>query len=71
MGDKFGRRSMLFAGGTIMILGAAILGSSINIPQLIASRIITGIGNGMNSSTGLVYFSECALSSHRGGLLTL
>ncbi|KAK4617914.1 hypothetical protein CLAFUW4_12568 [Fulvia fulva] len=47
MGDKFGRRSMLFAGGTIMILGAAILGSSINIPQLIASRIITGIGNAL------------------------
>ena len=71
VGEKFGRRSMLIAGGTIMVFGAAILGASINIPQLIAGRIITGIGNGMNSSTGPVYLSECAPSSYRGALFTL
>lgn len=71
VGERFGRRSMLMLGGCIMIIGAIILGSSINVAQLIAGRIITGIGNGMNSSTAPVYLSECAPATYRGALLTL
>ncbi|PPJ56926.1 hypothetical protein CBER1_02242 [Cercospora berteroae] len=71
VGEKLGRRTMLLAGGSIMIVGAVILGTSINVAQLIAGRIITGVGNGMNSSTAPVYLSECAPSSYRGMLLTL
>ncbi|KAM3424132.1 hypothetical protein BST61_g11322 [Cercospora zeina] len=63
--------TMLLAGGSIMIVGAVVLGTSINVAQLIAGRIITGVGNGMNSSTAPVYLSECAPSSYRGMLLTL
>lgn len=32
---------------------------------------MTGIGNGMNSSTAPVYQSECAPAAYRGALLTL
>ena len=71
VGERFGRRTMLMAGGSIMVIGAVILGSSYNIAQLIAGRIITGIGNGMNSSTAPVYLTECAPASYRGALLTL
>jgi MFS family permease len=71
VGEHFGRRIMLIAGGSIMIGGAAILGSSYSIAQLIAGRIITGVGNGMNSSTAPVYLTECAPASYRGALLTL
>jgi len=71
IGESFGRRTMLMAGGTIMIIGAAILASSTTVAQLIVGRIVTGLGNGMNSSTAPVYLSECSPASIRGALLTL
>ena len=71
IGERYGRRSMLMTGGTIMIIGTAILASSFTVAQLIAGRIITGVGNGMNSSTAPIYQSECAPASIRGALLTL
>lgn len=71
IGERFGRRTMLITGGAIMIIGAALLGSSYSIAQLIVGRIVTGIGNGMNSSTAPVYLTECAPASYRGALLTL
>ena len=46
VGERLGRRTMLMMGGMIMIVGAAILASSYTVAQLIAGRIITGIGNG-------------------------
>lgn len=69
--ERFGRRTMLIAGGSIMIVGAAILASSYTVAQLIVGRIVTGIGNGMNSSTAPVYQSECSPAAIRGALLTL
>ncbi|KAJ5354927.1 hypothetical protein N7541_005971 [Penicillium brevicompactum] len=58
-------------GGIIMILGTIILASSTTVAQLIVGRIVTGVGNGMNSSTAPVYQSEVAPSEIRGTLLTL
>lgn len=71
IGEKYGRRTMLLTGGTIMIIGAAILTTSFTIPQLLVGRIVTGFGNGMNSSTAPVYQSECSPANIRGALLTL
>jgi MFS family permease len=70
-GERFGRRTMLMAGGSIMIVGTVMLGSSYSIAQIIAGRVVIGIGNGMNSSTAPVYLTECAPASYRGALLTL
>ncbi|KAI8249154.1 Sugar transporter STL1 [Colletotrichum sp. SAR 10_77] len=71
IGERLGRRSMLMSGATIMIIGSILLGASENLATLLAGRIITGIGNGMNSSTAPVFLSECAPASIRGALLTL
>lgn len=71
VGERFGRRTMLIVGGTVMIIGAAILGTSFTVAQLIVGRIVTGFGNGMNSSTAPVYQSECSPANIRGALLTL
>ncbi|KAK7741850.1 hypothetical protein SLS53_004917 [Cytospora paraplurivora] len=71
LGERFGRRTMLITGGIIMIIGSALLGSSYTIAQLLVGRIVTGFGNGMNSSTAPVYQSECSPASIRGALLTL
>lgn len=70
IGERYGRRSMLMAGGSIMVVGTIILASSDTVAQLITGRIVTGIGNGMNSSTAPVYQSECSPASCRGALLT-
>ncbi|PYI33431.1 general substrate transporter [Aspergillus indologenus CBS 114.80] len=71
VGEKYGRRTMLLTGATIMIIGSALLASSYSIAQLLVGRIVTGIGNGMNSSTAPVFQSECSPASYRGALLTL
>ncbi|OJJ08583.1 hypothetical protein ASPVEDRAFT_89794 [Aspergillus versicolor CBS 583.65] len=71
VGERLGRRTMLINGGGIMIVGAIILATSETVAQLIVGRIVTGIGNGMNSSTAPVYQSECAPAAYRGALLTL
>ncbi|KAL2833959.1 general substrate transporter [Aspergillus pseudoustus] len=71
VGERFGRRTMLINGGGIMIIGSVILATSETVAQLIVGRIVTGIGNGMNSSTAPVYQSECAPARYRGALLTL
>ncbi|PYH95705.1 general substrate transporter [Aspergillus ellipticus CBS 707.79] len=71
IGEKMGRRTMLITGGTIMIIGSALLASSFSLAQLLVGRIVTGIGNGMNSSTAPVFQSECSPAEYRGALLTL
>lgn len=49
IGERLGRRTMFMMGGSIMIVGAAILASSTTIAQLLVGRIVTGVGDGMNS----------------------
>lgn len=71
LGDKLGRRKMIVLGCIIMTIGAIIQCASYSVGQLIAGRIITGIGNGMNTSTVPVWQSECAKPEKRGKLVML
>lgn len=43
IGERYGRRWMLMAGGIIMIIGTIILASSNTVAQLIVGRIVTGV----------------------------
>jgi MFS family permease len=70
IGHKYGRRKMIIAGGSIMIIGTIILGSSYTVPQFLVGRIVTGLGNGINSSTVPAYQSELARPAQRGMLLS-
>jgi MFS family permease len=70
VGHMFGRRKMIIAGGSIMIIGTIILGSSYTVAQFLVGRIVTGIGNGINSSTVPAYQSELARPEKRGMLLS-
>lgn len=69
-GHRFGRKKMIIAGGSIMIIGTIILGSSYSVAQFLVGRIVTGLGNGINSSTVPTYQSEMANSKNRGRLLS-
>jgi sugar porter (SP) family MFS transporter len=62
---------MILAGGSVMIIGTILLGSSSTLAQLLTGRIVTGIGNGFNSSTIPMYQSEMCPPENRGVLLSL
>lgn len=68
-GDKLGRRRAIVIGASIMLVGASIQTASFSLAQLIVGRIVTGVGNGMNTSTIPVYQSEMAPAKIRGFLV--
>ncbi|KAL4890581.1 general substrate transporter [Aspergillus ambiguus] len=74
-GDKTGRRWMIFSGAIVMIIGVIIQVTSFvgHIPllQFFFGRVITGIGNGMNTSTIPTYQAECSKTSNRGLLICI
>ncbi|KAF1353139.1 general substrate transporter [Delphinella strobiligena] len=69
VGEHFGRKKMIIAGGTIMIIGTVLLSTSYGRAQFYVGRIVTGLGNGINSSNVPAYQSELARPKHRGALL--
>lgn len=74
-GDNLGRRRAMMTGGFIMILGviiqiSAVKGSKATV-QFIIGRTITGIGNGMNTSTIPTYQAECSRTANRGLLICI
>lgn len=75
VGDWLGRRKMVIAGAVIMIIGVIIQVTAFvgHIPllQFIFGRVITGIGNGMNTSTIPTYQAECSKTSNRGLLICI
>jgi MFS family permease len=66
-----GRRRMIFLGSAIMIVGAVLQTSAFNLGQLIAGRVITGFGNGMNTSTVPTWASETSKSHKRGKMVMI
>lgn len=53
--DYYGRRMVLFIGGLLATLGAALQGGAVNIAMLIAGRCIAGLAIGQMSATIPVY----------------
>ncbi|OJJ79126.1 sugar porter family MFS transporter [Aspergillus glaucus CBS 516.65] len=70
-GNQLGRKRVIILGCVIMTIGGAIQASTYGAGQLIAGRIISGIGNGMNTSTVPVYISETSRSAVRGRSLAI
>lgn len=68
-GDAMGRRTSIAIGATIMTVGAVIMTASFGIAQFTVGRIITGIGNGMNTSTIPMWQSELSKAHNRGMLV--
>lgn len=65
MGEYLGRRRAIFLGCTVLIIRAAIQTSSYGILQLIVGRIVTALGNGINTSTIPVWHSETTTAKAR------
>ncbi|TKA38200.1 hypothetical protein B0A54_09140 [Friedmanniomyces endolithicus] len=71
LGNFLGRKRTIMVGSTIMIVGAAIQCSSFSLGQLIAARLLTGFGNGMNTSTVPTWQSETSKSHRRGQMVMI
>ncbi|KAJ6171284.1 Major facilitator superfamily domain general substrate transporter [Penicillium chermesinum] len=71
VGNYLGRRKTIFAGSIVMVIGAVLQCSAYSLPHFIVGRIVTGIGNGFNTSTVPTWQSECSKAHHRGKLVML
>ncbi|KAG5947845.1 hypothetical protein E4U60_002622 [Claviceps pazoutovae] len=71
IGNPLGRRRMIFLGTAIMIVGAALQASAFTLEHFIIGRIITGIGNGGNTSTVPMWQSETCSAHKRGKLVMI
>ncbi|KAF8915880.1 general substrate transporter [Mucidula mucida] len=69
VGDRLGRRRTIVVGGVIMIIGAILQATSFGYAQMIVARIVTGLGNGLNTSTVPSYHAECSPAAKRGSLI--
>lgn len=70
-GEKIGRQRALVLGGIIVIIGTILQASSYSRAQFIVARIVTGLGNGINTSTLGIYQSETCSAESRGKLVTV
>ncbi|KAI7280770.1 general substrate transporter [Hortaea werneckii] len=74
-GDRTGRRRAIMIGGLIMIIGVVIQVTAFDgshaTAQFIVGRTVTGVGNGINTSTIPTYQAECSKSANRGLLICI
>ncbi|KAJ5570329.1 sugar transporter STL1 [Penicillium hispanicum] len=72
-GERIGRTPILVAGGILMVLGTLIstvaYGPHWGLGQFVIGRVISGLGNGMDTATIPVWQSECSRAHNRGFLV--
>ena len=71
IGNLLGRRKAIFLGSFIMCIGALLQCTSYDLAQLIVGRLVTGFGNGINTSTVPTWQSECCKSHRRGQMVMI
>ncbi|OTA78186.1 hypothetical protein M434DRAFT_38539 [Hypoxylon sp. CO27-5] len=71
IGEIIGRKRTVLVGTGIMTIGAILQTSSFSVPHMIVARIVTGIGNGINTATAPVWQTETSKVHNRGKLVML
>ncbi|KAL2853465.1 general substrate transporter [Aspergillus pseudoustus] len=71
VGQKLGRRKMIFLGTIVMTIGIILQTVMQTFVQFIVGRIITGIGNGLITATIPIYVAEVATDSARGRVVCI
>ena len=54
-----------------MVVGATLQATAFKLPHFIVGRLVTGFGNGLNTSTVPTWQSECSKSHRRGPLVMI
>lgn len=72
-GDRLGRTRLIAMGASTLIVGALLttvcFTGSWEVGQFVIGRVVSGIGNGMNTATIPVWQSECSGAHNRGFLV--
>ncbi|WFD34223.1 hypothetical protein MCUN1_001060 [Malassezia cuniculi] len=68
-GDTLGRRLSVCIGSIIMIIGTIVMVADDRLPAFTVGRVITGIGNGLDTATIPMLQSELSKASNRGLLV--
>ena len=72
-GEFLGRTRLVFTGASVLTIGALITttayGDKWGVGQFVIGRVVSGIGNGMNTATIPVWQSECSGAHNRGFLV--
>lgn len=72
-GQRTGRTPLLVAGGVLMVVGTILstvsFGESWGLGQFVIGRVVSGLGNGMDTATIPVWQSECSKAHNRGFLV--
>ncbi|SCV70569.1 BQ2448_3331 [Microbotryum intermedium] len=66
IGERIGRKRSLAIGAVLMTIGALLQGLAYGKPQLIAGRIVSGLGMGLINSTAPVLQAEVSPKASRG-----
>lgn len=66
LGDLLGRRLVIMVASCVQIIGAVLMASAFNFPQLILSRVVVGLGTGGLLATVPIWQSEISASDKRG-----
>ncbi|KAI0145124.1 hexose carrier protein [Xylariaceae sp. FL1272] len=71
IGEKLGRKKTILMGTVVMTIGAILQTTSFSVPHMMVARIVTGIGNGINTSTAPVWQTETSKVHNRGYLVVM
>ncbi|KAF7169917.1 hypothetical protein CNMCM5623_002468 [Aspergillus felis] len=72
-GNGLGRTRLIFMGASVLMVGALLttvcFTGKWEVGQFVIGRVVSGIGNGMNTATIPVWQSECSGAHNRGFLV--
>ena len=71
LADRFGRKKVILVTAVLFAIGAVGAAFSINIPMMIAFRMMIGVAIGVASYTAPLYISEISPPEARGALVSL
>ncbi|WWC94358.1 hypothetical protein V866_001200 [Kwoniella sp. B9012] len=66
LADRLGRRWTIFISDCFFTIGAVVIASSYSIGQIVAGRVVLGLGLGGASAVGPLYITEIAPTAVRG-----
>ncbi|KAL8687830.1 MAG: hypothetical protein Q9224_005041 [Gallowayella concinna] len=69
--DRWGRKGSIAYGSWIMVVGTILQTTATEKIQMIISRIVTGIGNGINTVNVPIWQAESFKSQNRGAMLVI
>lgn len=71
IGDKLGRKKAIWLGLLIMLVGTVLQTTAYGLAHMIVGRVVTGIGNGINTSTVPMYQAETTKARSRGRMISI